>query len=121
MLGRGVDDTSAPGRPWLVDGPVRAYDDPAEAAFSVPRRTPQPIRCFTEPVRLPRPLENFPFSRTYVRATVPDPGAPGNAAFDAAAARARTSTAWRYAEIATTHLVAQNRPAELARLLLELS
>ena len=30
--------------PWLVDGPRRAYDDPAEAAFSVPRRTPHPVR-----------------------------------------------------------------------------
>jgi pimeloyl-ACP methyl ester carboxylesterase len=120
LLGRTVDDTAAPGRPWLVDGPVRAYDDPAEAAFSVPRRTPQPVRCFTEPVRLRRPLEDFPFSRTYVRATVPDPGIPGNPAFDAAAARARSSPAWRYVEIATTHLVAQNRPDELARLLLEL-
>jgi hypothetical protein len=69
---------------------------------------------------VPRPLEDFPFLRTYVRATVPDPGAPRNAAFDDAAARARASTAWRYEEIATTHLVAQNRPAELTRLLLEL-
>ncbi|SFE59532.1 Pimeloyl-ACP methyl ester carboxylesterase [Blastococcus tunisiensis] len=121
LLGRTVADTAAPGRPWLVDGPVRAYDDPAEAAFSVPRRTPQPVRCFTEPVQLPRPLEDFPFSRTYVRATEPDPEAIGNAAFDAAAVRARTSPAWRYIELATTHLVAQNRPADLARLLLELT
>jgi pimeloyl-ACP methyl ester carboxylesterase len=120
LLGRHVEGLPGPGRPWLVDGPERVYDDPAEAAFSVPRRTPQPIGCFTEPVRLPRPLEDFPFRRTYVRATVPDPGAPGNPAFDDAAARARASSSWRYAEIATTHLVAQNRPAELTRLLLEL-
>ena len=121
LLGRPVDDSSRPGAPWLVDGPRRAYDDPAEAAFSEPRRSPQPIRCFTEPVRLPRPLEDYPFARTYIRATVPDPEAPGNTAFDDAAARARSSPAWRYAEITTTHLVAQNRPAELTRLLLELA
>jgi pimeloyl-ACP methyl ester carboxylesterase len=121
LLGRVVDGPPGPGRPWLVDGPARAYDDPAEAAFSAPRRAPQPIRCFTEPVRLPRPPEDFPFSRTYIRATVPDPEAPGNAAFEDAAARARTSSAWRYREIETTHLVAQNRPADLARLLLELA
>jgi pimeloyl-ACP methyl ester carboxylesterase len=121
LLGRPVDDPVGPGRPWLVDGPDRAYDDAAEAAFSVPRRTPQPVRCFTEAVRLPRPLEDFPFARTYIRATVPDPGAPGNAAFDDAAARARASSSWRYEEIATTHLVAQNRPAELSRLLLDLA
>jgi pimeloyl-ACP methyl ester carboxylesterase len=120
LLGRPVEGPAEPGRPWLLDGPPRTYDDPAEAAFSVPRRTPQPVRCFTEPVRLPRALEDFPFPRTYIRATVPDPGAPGNAAFESAAARAAKSPAWRYEEIATTHLVAQNRPAELTRLLLEL-
>lgn len=121
LLGRPVDEPVGPSRPWLVEGPERHYDDPAEAEFSRPRRSPQPVRCFTEPVHLPRPLEDYPFERTYVRATLPDPGAPGNIAFEAAAARARTSSAWRYAEIATTHLVAQNRPAELTRLLLELA
>jgi pimeloyl-ACP methyl ester carboxylesterase len=121
LTGRPLHDPIGPGRPWLVDGPPRAYEDPAEATFSVPRRTPQPIRCFTEAVRLPRPLEDFPFRRTYVRATVPDPGVPVNPAFDDAAARTRESPAWRYEEIATTHLVAQNRPADLTRLLLELA
>ena len=120
LRGTPLDGPPGLGRPWLLDGPVRAYDDPAEAAFSVPRRTAQPVRSFTEPVRLPRPPEDFPFSRTYIRAGVPEPDAPANPAFDAAAARARTSSAWRYHEIATTHLVPQNRPAELAALLLEL-
>ena len=72
-------------------------------------------------MRLPRPLEDYPFTRTYIRATVPDPGVPANPAFDAAAARARDSEAWLYHEIATTHLVPQNRPEELARLLLDLA
>ncbi len=120
LTSRSFDDRPGPGREWLVEGPPRTYDDPAEAAFSVPRRTRQPVGCFTEPVRLGRPLEDFPFERTYVRATVPEPGVPPNPAFEAAAARARESPAWRYREIATTHLVAQNRPAELTRLLLEL-
>ena len=71
-------------------------------------------------MRLPRPLEDFPFSRTYVRATEPDPGVPTVVAFDRAAARAQASPAWSYAEIATSHLVAQNRPAELTDLLLQL-
>jgi pimeloyl-ACP methyl ester carboxylesterase len=121
LLGQAADLPLGPGAPWQIDGPPRAYDDPDEAAFSVPRRTPQPARCFTDTVRLPRPLEAFPFSRTYVRATVPDPGVPRNGAFDDAAARAQASPAWRYVEIATTHLVAQNRPDELSRLLLQLA
>ncbi|GAA3158692.1 alpha/beta fold hydrolase [Blastococcus jejuensis] len=120
LLGHPGAESPAPGRPWLLDGPQRAYDDPAEEAFAVPRRTPQPIRTFTEPVRLARPLEDYPFPRTYVRATVPDPGTPVNPAFEAAAARARASAAWDYREIATTHLVAQNRPGELVELLLSL-
>ncbi|MGY1608990.1 MULTISPECIES: alpha/beta fold hydrolase [unclassified Geodermatophilus] len=112
---------AGPGTPWLVEGPARAYDDPAEEAFSAPRRTPQPVACFTEPVRMSRPLEDWPFRRTYVRATAVEPAAVTNAAFDAAAARARASGSWNYREIATTHLVAQNRPRELAELLLELA
>jgi pimeloyl-ACP methyl ester carboxylesterase len=39
----------------------------------------------------------------------------------AAADRAKASPAWRYREIATRHMVASNQPAELARLLLELT
>ena len=105
---------------WLVPPPPREFDDPAVAAFAVPRRTPHPVGCFTEPVRLARPLEEFPFTRTYVRATV-GAGGPGSEAFDAAAARARASDAWRYREVATTHMVPENRPGELADLLLELA
>ncbi len=82
-------------------------------AWSNPRRTGQPVRTFTEPVRLDRPLEQWPFGRTYVRATRD----PGGALFEASAARARTSPAWRYHEIATTHMVPENRPDELAALL----
>lgn len=106
-----------PGDAWLVDGPTRSYDDPTEEAFAVPRRTPHPIGCFTEPVRLPRPLEEWPFSRHYIRATADD--GPANPGFEAAAARARDSPAWRYSEIATSHLIPYNRPRELADLLLD--
>lgn len=106
------------GAAWLVPGPDRHYDDPAEAAWSAPRRSAQPVRTFTEPVRLSRPVERWPFGRTYLRATRED---VTGGAFTAAAQRARTSAAWRYREIDTTHLVPQNRPDELAALLLELA
>ncbi|NYJ04173.1 alpha/beta fold hydrolase [Petropleomorpha daqingensis] len=118
LLGAPPPGPPRPGDAWLVDGPARVYDDPAEEAFAVPRRTPQPIACFTEPVRLSRPLEDWPFSRTYVRLTAPEPGVPTNPAFEAAAQRARSSPAWRYTELATTHMVAHNRPGELVELLL---
>jgi pimeloyl-ACP methyl ester carboxylesterase len=108
------------GQDWLVPSPEREFDDPAEAAWSAPRRTAHPIGCFTEPVRLARPLEDFPFTRTYIKATLDPPTDVGAAALQRAGEHARSSRAWRYAEIATTHLVATNRPKELAALLLEL-
>lgn len=109
------------GDAWLVPPPAREFDDPEEAAFMNARRTPHPVGCFREPVRLARPLETYSFSRTYIRATADRPDAPGAAAFDAAAERARSSADWHYREIATNHMVASNRPAELSSLLQELA
>jgi pimeloyl-ACP methyl ester carboxylesterase len=108
------------GAPWLVPPTPRSYDDPQEAAFSEPRRVDHPAGCFVEPVRVPRRLEDYPFTRTYVRATADAPDAPGTAAFEAAADHARTSPAWRYHEIASNHMIAQNRPDELVAILLAL-
>jgi pimeloyl-ACP methyl ester carboxylesterase len=108
------------GDDWLVPPAPREYDDPAEAAWAGARRTPQPLGCFTEPVRLPRPLEDYPFTRTYIKATGeprPEPGGP----FWGAADRVRQSPAWRYREIATNHMIPSNRPDELAALLLGLT
>jgi pimeloyl-ACP methyl ester carboxylesterase len=108
------------GRDWLVPPPPREYDDPQEAAWAAARRTPHPAACFTEPVRLARPLEDYPFTRTFIKATgEPRPGRADP--FWAAADRARQSPAWRYREIATGHMIPSNRPADLVRLLLELS
>jgi pimeloyl-ACP methyl ester carboxylesterase len=108
------------GRDWLVAPLPRELDDPAEAAWADARRTPQPIGCFTEPVRLVRPLEDYPFTRTYIKATgEPRPHAGGP--FWTAADRARHSPAWRYREIATNHMVPSNRPDDLACMLLELA
>lgn len=115
--GRGVIGL---GRDWLVPPLPRKFDDPAEAAWASVRRTPHPVGCFTEPVRLARPLEDYPFTRTYIKATGeprPESGGP----FWAAADRAKASPAWRYREIATSHMIASNRPEELTRLLLELT
>jgi hypothetical protein len=78
------------------------------------------VGCFTESVRVPRAIDDYPFTRTYIRATADAPDAPGTAAFDAAAHHARTSPAWRYHGIATNHMIAQNRPDELVAILLDL-
>jgi hypothetical protein len=96
------------------------FDDPAEASWSPARRTAHPARCFSEPVRLARPLENYPFTRTYIKASA-EPRAEPAEPFWAAADRARNSPAWRYREVATTHMIPSNRPDDLASLLTELA
>ena len=109
-----------PGADWLVPPMPRDYDDPAEGIWSAARRTPHPARCFTEPVRLARPLEDYPFTRTYIKASA-EPRTEPAGPFWAAADRARNSPAWRYREVATTHMIPSNRPDDLARLLSELA
>ena len=109
------------GESWLVPATPRQYDDPAEAEFSEVRRVGHPIGCFREPVRLGRPLEDIPFSRTYVRATADAPDAPGASVFAAAAAHAESSPAWACRGIATNHMIPVNRPDELVELLLDVA
>jgi len=112
-----------PGGEWLVPPMARALADADEAAWYTARRSPHPVGCFTEPVRLARPLEDYPFTRTYVKATAePRPVGGGRPApFWAAADHAKTSPDWRYREIDTDHMIVANRPAELVALLLELT
>jgi pimeloyl-ACP methyl ester carboxylesterase len=109
------------GDSWLAPSAPRAFDDPAEAAFSIPRRAEQPRGCFIEPARLLQPLEHYPFSRTYVRATAVPPDAMGSAVFKRIAGRYRESPAWRYREVDSDHMIPSNKPRELTDLLLELA
>ncbi len=106
------------GEDLLVSGPAREYDDPAEAEWMTARRTTHPKGCFTEPVYISKPLEDFGFSRTYIKATNAPAGDVGNDAFWRAAKHAASSTAWRYSEVASNHMLASNKPKETARLLL---
>ncbi|MDH4039857.1 MAG: alpha/beta hydrolase [Gammaproteobacteria bacterium] len=105
------------GEDWLVTGPVREYDNPAEAQWMGIRRTTHPGGCFTEPVYLAKPLEEFPFTRTYIKATRSPETDLGDSAFWRAARRAQASGAWRYFELPTNHMVANNMPGETTGLL----
>ncbi|WP_134323414.1 alpha/beta fold hydrolase [Cumulibacter soli] len=105
------------GADWLVSPAPRTYDDPADAEWLGPRRTPHPAACFTEAVRRARPIEDEAFSLTYIRA-VQDDAAGG--VFTAAGAHASDSPRWRYREVDTNHMIPTNRPQVLAELLLEL-
>jgi pimeloyl-ACP methyl ester carboxylesterase len=108
------------GQDWLVKGPPRVYDDPAEGAWAGPRRSDQPLGTFIEPVRLSRPIEEWPFTRTFIKATADQPPAGGPLPpLWRNAEHTRNHPAWRYREIDTTHMVPNNRPADLVTLLLE--
>ena len=110
------------GAPWLIEPINRGtpyLDDPAEEAFQGPRRTPQPMKTFSDPVVLERPLEEFPFTRTYIKATG-EPRPEAAHPFWQAADRARGSSKWRYLEIETNHAIPENRPDELVALLRDL-
>jgi len=119
LTGLGLGAGVGPGSTWSVPPIPREFDDPAEAAFAVPRRNDHPARCFTEAVRLARPVEDHPFELTYIKATGEPRPASGGPFWDAAD-RARASARWGYHEIATNHMIANNRPAELAEVLLGL-
>ena len=110
------------GDDWAIDGIPREYEDPTEAEFHLPRRSRQPLRTLTDPVRLERPVEEHPFGRTYVKA-LGDPRRPDGEpdAFYDAADRVRDHPAWRYHESTSNHMIPQNRPRELADLLLALA
>ncbi len=120
LTGWSLDDMMGLGPRWLLPPTPREYEDPDEGAWAIPRRVPHPIGCFTEAVRLNRPLEDHPFTRTYVQATG-EPRAGGVPAFWAAGDRAQASPAWQYHGIATNHMVPNNRPKELAQILLDLA
>jgi pimeloyl-ACP methyl ester carboxylesterase len=121
LTGRIAAEPTGIGGEWLVPPLPREFEDPREAAFSQPRRVAHPLGCFTEPVRLAQPLEAFPFTRSYIKATGEEPTPTGTDAFWAAAERARSSPDWRYHEIATNHMIPNNRPRELTEILTALA
>ena len=106
---------------WAIDGVPREFEDDAEAEFHLSRRSRQPLRTLTEPVRLAQPLEQFSFGRTYIKAMGDprrDDGGPD--AFYDAADRVRDHPDWRYRESTSNHMIPQNRPRQLADILLAL-
>jgi pimeloyl-ACP methyl ester carboxylesterase len=109
------------GEEWLINAAPREFDDPVEGQWVSSRRTPHPRGCFTEKVYLAKPLEEFEFTRTYIKATVAVEGEPGAAAFWRAAKDASASPAWKYFEIASNHMLASNRPRETAQLLMSVA
>jgi pimeloyl-ACP methyl ester carboxylesterase len=109
-----------PDRPWLVPPRPRELATPAETAWANERRSLQPLGTFTEAVSLATPLEDHPFSLTYVKATA-DPGEGPDSAFNQAASHAAASDRWNHHEIATNHMIPLMEPEALAEILLNLA
>jgi hypothetical protein len=74
-------------------------------------------------ITLSMPLEDRPFTRTYIKASADKapPEGTGNPAFWNAAAFARFNPAWSYFEVPTSHNVMISMPNELAEILLTLT
>jgi pimeloyl-ACP methyl ester carboxylesterase len=124
LVGRPVAlPESFPGDSWLDQPMQREYDDPADATYAAPRRVPHPSACFREAVRLRTPLEDRGLaSLTYIKATgEARPADWDGGPFWRAADRTKGDPRWRYAEIATNHMIPFNRPKELVEILLEVS
>ena len=120
----GIDSTAdLLGAPWLREAvPLRGdfYDDSEDAAFHGPRRSPQPAKTFADSFMLERPLEEYPFSRTFIKAAAGDRTGVGATSWEAAD-HARSSSKWLYRELDTNHAIPENRPAELVEILLGLA
>ena len=108
-----------PGSSWLLPPIPRQLDDPAETAWSNERRSEQPVKTFTEPAKLSKPLQDWPFTLSYIKATE-DQNEQPDSPFWKAARAAEQSSRWTYHEIGTNHLIPFERPADLAAILLDI-
>jgi pimeloyl-ACP methyl ester carboxylesterase len=104
------------GEGWkIIPGPMQA-DDPAEIqAWAAPRRNPQPIKTFTQPVRLTRGETTLPRAFVYCSA-----GKEPNSPAAARARRVQADPRWRYFELATGHNLQYSAPKETVEILREL-
>jgi pimeloyl-ACP methyl ester carboxylesterase len=87
------------------------------------RRSAQPRGTLEEPVHLSMPLEQRPFTRTYVKAggNPRPPESERRGSFWEVAARVSADPAWRYYELPCGHGVHREMPQEFAGILLALA
>ena len=105
----------AEGDGWLVPPNPMPPDTPDDdVAWAAPRRMPQPLATFTQPLEH-APPEELP--RAYVYCTI---AAPGDV-FGQFAARAREDERWAYREIVASHNPHITVPDQLAETLDDLA
>lgn len=113
--GRLLPRFAPPPWPIILSGEIWQITNDLEAAWMLPRLRPTPFRQFTDPVRLePGPTDDI--ERTYIRCCARPP-----APFDRAAARVRSTTAWRCVEIDTPHVPYITYPNVVTEALVDIS
>lgn len=102
------------GEGWqLMPGPMGPDTPAAIRPFAEPRRRPQPVKTFTQPIHLTEGGA-LGLPRLYVLCT-----APAGATFARLAAGLRDDPAWHVEELPTGHNLHYTMPRELTALLLE--
>jgi len=104
------------GQQWTLAPVSRRMDDEADQEWFGPRRSPQPAATFAETVSLPKAIEDYACSLSYIKATA-DESEDESSAFRSAGRMASESARWQYYEVPTNHMIAINRPAELVEIL----
>ena len=109
------DGAVATGDGWRVPpNPLPPDTAPADVAWIMPRRLPQPIRCFEMPIALPNGELALPRAYIYCLRCPPDD------LFRPFAVRAQRE-GWRYHELDASHSPNVTAPDALAKLLLEIA
>lgn len=108
--------TTAAGDGWrLPPNPMPPDTPAADVAWAVPRRLPQPIKTFTQPIVLTGAVDRLPRSYVYCSRFGPGDG------FRPFAERAQREPGWRYVELDASHNPQVTMPETLARLLIDLA
>lgn len=100
---------------WKLE-PISTFGvtDPEDVAWLKAKMTPHPRKAMSDPVKVARPVESYPFRRTYVLAA----GQPMRA-FPATAERLRANPAWKVIDLPTGHDMMVTMADELTSILLE--
>jgi pimeloyl-ACP methyl ester carboxylesterase len=110
--GRQAQPTPAGGENWLIPpNPPSPDTSEADLAWLTPRRRPQPVKTFTQPLRLRKAAPSFPRSYIYCTRKTQDD------VFMQFSRRFKSDPAWRYYEIDSSHSPNVTAPEALVRLL----
>lgn len=104
------------GEDWLIPpNPPPADTPPADLAWITPLRRPQPVKTFTQPLRVSNSSPSFP--RSYIYCT----RKPADDVFLQFSRRFKSDPGWRYYEIDSSHSPNVTAPEAIARLLVEIA